>query len=384
MSRRFTSLALAILAMGLGLGLLGSVRAQTPEIKWYTDYNTAIKEAESKGLPLLLDFYTDWCPPCKKMEATTFREEKVVALVNERFVALKINGDQEPKLVSALSINNYPTYVLATPDKKIIKTFTGFSEAPEFHETLQRALAGVATPDWMAKDYQLAGKWIANKEYARAVAALTRIVADGRDRPVQASAQKLLQELEAMGRERLNRAKTLQEQGQGTQAIEILTETMRDFPGLMLSKDAGDMLTRLAASPEIQNQQRAKLAQELLKQAKDFHRNKEYTLCVERCSKLMKSYGDLTEGQEASQLYSDLKNDPEWLQSACDSFADRLGDLYLLLAESWLKRGQPQQAKHFLERVIRAFPGTRQAESAQIRLEQLQGTPTRRVDFQSP
>jgi TolA-binding protein len=57
--------------------------------------------------------------------------------------------------------------------------------------------------------------------------------------------------------------------------------------------------------------------------------------------------------------------------------------MYLLLAESWLKRGQPQQAKHWLERVIRAFPGTRQAESAQIRLEQLQGTPTRPVDFQS-
>ena len=36
----------------------------------------------------------------------------------------------------------------------------------------------------------------------------------------------------------------------------------------------------------------------------------------------------------------------------------------------------------YLQRVITAFPGTRQAESAQIRLGQLQGSTTMRVEFQ--
>jgi hypothetical protein len=167
------------------------------------------------------------------------------------------------------------------------------------------------------------------------------------------------------------------------EAVQSLTLTVRDFPGLSTTREAAEQLTRLAQNPQVRAAQRARRAQELLSQAKEFHRNKEYTLCVDRCSTLMRSFGDLTEGQQGAQLFAEIKNDPEWLQNACDAFGDRLAEMYLALAEAHLKRGQPQQARHFLERTIRAFPGTHQAESAQIRLEQLQGTPTRRVEFQS-
>jgi len=69
------------------------------------------------------------------------------------------------------------------------------------------------------------------------------------------------------------------------------------------------------------------------------------------------------------------------LQQACDSLSDRLGGLYLALGESWLKKGQPQQAALYLERVVRSFPGTRQAETAQIRLSAIQGRPTMQTEF---
>jgi TolA-binding protein len=65
--------------------------------------------------------------------------------------------------------------------------------------------------------------------------------------------------------------------------------------------------------------------------------------------------------------------------------SDRLGGLYLSLADSLLKRGQPQRAEFYLQRVIQAFPGSRQAESAQIRLTQLQGVqPKREVHSAGP
>ncbi len=51
--------------------------------------------------------------------------------------------------------------------------------------------------------------------------------------------------------------------------------------------------------------------------------------------------------------------------------------LYLALADAWLKRGQPQQAVYYLERVVQTLPGTRHAETAQTRLAQLQGQPAR-------
>jgi outer membrane protein assembly factor BamD (BamD/ComL family) len=55
--------------------------------------------------------------------------------------------------------------------------------------------------------------------------------------------------------------------------------------------------------------------------------------------------------------------------------------LYLALADTWLKRGQPQQAVFYLERVVQSFPNTRHAEAAQIRLSQIQGPASKAVDF---
>ena len=143
-------------------------------------------------------------------------------------------------------------------------------------------------------------------------------------------------------------------------------------------------MTRVAQNPDIRNHQRLRRAQELLTQARDYYKTKEFFLSLDRCEILMSAYGDLYEGQEANQLAAEIKSNPDLLQSACDNLSDRLSNLYLTLADSLLKKGQRAQAINHLQRVISAFPGTRQAESAQIRLGQLQGIPTLRVELQRP
>jgi hypothetical protein len=99
---------------------------------------------------------------------------------------------------------------------------------------------------------------------------------------------------------------------------------------------------------------------------------------------LVASYGDLPEGVEAMQLLTEIKSNSEWMRQACDSLSERLGFMYISLAETWIKKGQPRQAIWCLERVVQGFPGTRQAEAAQLRLGQLQGQPNRTTDFKKP
>ena len=197
---------------------------------------------------------------------------------------------------------------------------------------------------------------------------------DGKGPAVQASAEKLMQELEKKGMERLARAKELQDKGKTSEAIEALTDTMQTFDGLQAARDASVMKNHIAQSPELRVQQRTKRARELLVQLRDFYKNREFIPALDRCEVLAGSYGDLSEGQEASQIATEIKNNPEWLQGAADTMSDRLGGLYLALADALLKKAQPQQAEAYLQRVIQAFPGSRQAESAAIRLSQLQGT----------
>ncbi len=373
----------ALLVTPALIGLAQDQSAAVQEVKWRSDYNQARKEAKDKGLPLVIDIGLKTCQPCKRMEETTFRDPKVVGVMNERFVPLKVDAEIDFQLASTLQITAYPTVVISNSDGKIINTMVGYKDAGPFHESLQRALASMSSPDWMLRDYQLAVKWSQGGDYARAITALKTILEDGKGRPVQTNAEKLMKELEQKAGERLARAKELQEKGKSTEAIEALSETMRVFPGLQATRDASDMLTKIVQSPDDRNQKRVKRAQELIVQAKDFYKNREYIPCLDRCELLVASYGDLPEGQEASGLVGEIKGNPEWLQNAADTMSDRLGGLYLALADSLLKKGQPQRAEFYLQRVIQAFPGSRQAESAEIRLRQLQGTPARKVEIQS-
>jgi tetratricopeptide (TPR) repeat protein len=370
-----TCLTVAVLAA------LASV-AGAQEIRWRYDYNAARKEAVDKGLPLILDFGTQNCFWCRKLDESTFSDPTVAAVMNKQYIPLKIDADREPSLVQALRITAYPTVVLAGPDGKILGSVEGFQEAPRFHENLLRALAAVSNPEWMLRDYQAATKAIGAADYARAVALLKSIVEDARGRPVQRKAGQLLKDLEQQAASRLARARQLSDRGQTAEAMDTLTDTVRVFAGTQAATEAGEMLTSLANNSELRAQQRARRARELLAQARQDYRTQQFLCCLDRCEILGAGYGDLPEGAEAMQLADEIKSNPDWMQRACDSLTDRLSGLYLSLAETWIRKGQPQQAQTCLERVIQAFPGSRQAEAAQIRLGQLLGQPTQQADYQ--
>jgi thioredoxin-like negative regulator of GroEL len=356
--------------------------ARCQEVEWRTDYPTALREAREKNRPLLIDFGTENCFWCKKLDAVVFHEPAVAGLLNERFIPLRIDADREPRLAADLHIESYPTVVLASADRQILDVQVGFLEAARFQEKLQRALAVASSPEWMARDYDAAGRAIAASDYARAIALLRSIIEDGQQRPVQVKARQLLQDLEQQAAGRVARARQLVEKGQTTEAMETLTELVRVFAGTQAAAEGGRLLTGLGNTQESRSQQRTRRARELLAQAREEYRTQQYLCCLNRCDVLMTSFPELPEGVEAMQLAAEIKNNPEWMRLACDTLSDQLGTLYLSLAETWLKKGQPEQAVICLERVVQTLPGTRQAEAAQVRLAQIQGQPpTQAVDF---
>jgi thioredoxin-related protein/outer membrane protein assembly factor BamD (BamD/ComL family) len=351
------------------------------EVQWRTDYNKARQEAVDKGRPLLLDFGTENCFYCKKLDATTFRDPTVVSVLNKSFIPLKIDAERNAALADALRVERYPTLVLAAPDGKILATQEGYMEALRCHELLQRALASVSNPEWMARDYQEAVKAIAASDFARAIALLRSVIEDKGNRPVQQKARQVLDDLEQQAAGLLARAKQHVDKGQTDEAVARISELVRAYAGTQAATEGGHMLGTLAGRPEITNQQRVKRARDLLAQAREEYRTQHFLACLDRCDDLAASFADLPEGADAIQLAAQIKNNPEWMKQVCESLSDRLGVLYLSLAETLLKKGQPQQATIYLERVVQTFPGTRQAEAAQVRLAQIQGLPAQTVDF---
>jgi tetratricopeptide (TPR) repeat protein len=228
----------------------------------------------------------------------------------------------------------------------------------------------------MARELQEAAKAFDAADYGRALTLLQHIADEGKDGPERAQARRKLQEIEEKAGSQCSRARELADRGQHREAVEVLHDLARAYPGTLAAREGGRLLATLASRRVSRPASGGAPAQGLLAQAREDYRARQYLSCLDRCEALLSGFADTQEASEAGQLAAEIKANPEWTKQACEQLADRLGSLYLALAEGWLKKGQPQQAVFYFERVVRAFPNSRHAEVAQGRLLQLQGPRT--------
>jgi hypothetical protein len=361
--------------------------AQPPAagIAWRTDYNAARKEAAERGLPLLLVVGTDDCFYCRKLDAGPFRHAAVTQLAANGFIPVKVDAHRDPALTKALRVQLYPTTVLAGADGKIHAFIEGYLDADRFAEHMRRAVTASTTADWMARDFNEAGKAVGAGDYPRAVTLLRGIVNDAGGRPVGAKAREVLAGIEQQAAGRLAKARDLDTRGAPAEAVETLTDLMKTFAGTQAAADAAGMLAGLADRPELREHQRTRLSRDLLATARDDFRAARFHDCLTRCDQLTTAFADRPEARDAAALAAEIRDNPERLAAACEQMNEKTAAMYLTLAESWQRRGNTREAAACLERVTRLVPGTRQAEQAQVRLAAIPGRdPATPAGFQRP
>lgn len=89
-------------------------------IQWVPYSELKIGEAVGQGRPLLLDFYADWCIPCKELDKLTFSQPEVVEM-SRKFTMLKVDltssrNLEANRLKKKFQIKGVPTLVLLNPD----------------------------------------------------------------------------------------------------------------------------------------------------------------------------------------------------------------------------------------------------------------------------
>jgi len=122
-------------------------------IRWHEWGEEAFASAQRENKPILLDIGAVWCHWCHVMDRESYDDSEVAAIVNEHFIAVKVDRDERPDIdiryqaaVSAVSgQGGWPLTAFLTPDGKPFYGGTYFPPSDGYgRPSFRRVLLSIA------------------------------------------------------------------------------------------------------------------------------------------------------------------------------------------------------------------------------------------------
>jgi len=124
----------------LAVAIYEFIPEQKNSIDWKPYTEDAIPQnIETSGV--IIDFYADWCIPCKELDAYTFSDSKVIE-ASKNFYAFKADmtkslSDEVEALRNKYKIIGVPTVLILDSKGNEVKRITGFVKADEFYNIIK-------------------------------------------------------------------------------------------------------------------------------------------------------------------------------------------------------------------------------------------------------
>ena len=86
----------------------------THGIAWREWNEAAFAAARNEDKPVLLTLGATWCHWCHVMDQTAYSDERVIGLVNSRFIPVRVDVDQRPDISLRYNQGGFPSVAFIT------------------------------------------------------------------------------------------------------------------------------------------------------------------------------------------------------------------------------------------------------------------------------
>ncbi len=121
-----TGLAIAVVLALPAIGIMAWKKGQTPAVAqtvqvqnvparpivWYYTMQEGLNAASITKKPIMIDFYTTWCGPCKMLDENTYAHPTIMSEA-QNYISVKLNAEYYRTDAERYSISKYPTVIWA-------------------------------------------------------------------------------------------------------------------------------------------------------------------------------------------------------------------------------------------------------------------------------
>ncbi len=112
-------------------------------------YDTTFAEAKMAAAngdkPIVIDFYTDWCTWCKKLDTEVYTDPRTIDFFTNKMVLFKTNAEVDTALSHQFHISGYPTLVMTDSKGNEIDRIIGYEPTEPFLQDLENFQKGIGT-----------------------------------------------------------------------------------------------------------------------------------------------------------------------------------------------------------------------------------------------
>ncbi|GAA0552408.1 thioredoxin family protein [Chitinophaga japonensis] len=149
MTKRFFILVI----LGLGFPCI-STYAQGTQFEELSSWQQVKEKARRENKYIFVDVYATWCGPCKQMDRQVYPNEAVGKVLNDKFIAIKVQQDQTDKddayvkswyadakaISETYKVEALPSYLFFSPEGELVHRGLGFQDVPAFIAMVKTAL----------------------------------------------------------------------------------------------------------------------------------------------------------------------------------------------------------------------------------------------------